>query len=137
MKILASSLLCAVCAFGLELNAEMKAYIDELKKEAKEQNPSFVDFSAKNGEILFKTENIGKENKKLSCVSCHGSDLRQKAQNIFTGKDIDPLAPSVNKARLSDVKEVKKWLKRNFKDVFLREGTAQQKGDVLYYIMSK
>lgn len=137
MKILVSSLLCAVCAFGLELNAEMKAYIDELKKEAKEQNPSFVDFSAKNGEILFKTENIGKENKKLSCVSCHGSDLRQKAQNIFTGKDIDPLAPSVNKARLSDVKEVKKWLKRNFKDVFLREGTAEQKGDVLYYIMSK
>ena len=137
MKILASTLLCAVCAFGLELNAEMKAYIDELKKEAKEQNPSFVDFSAKNGEILFKTENIGKENKKLSCVSCHGSDLRQKAQNIFTGKDIDPLAPSVNKARLSDVKEVKKWLKRNFKDVFLREGTAEQKGDVLYYIMSK
>ena len=137
MKILASSLLCAVCAFGIELNAEMKAYIDELKKEAKEQNPSFVDFSAKNGEILFKTENIGKENKKLSCVSCHGSDLRQKAQNIFTGKDIDPLAPSVNKARLSDVKEVKKWLKRNFKDVFLREGTAEQKGDVLYYIMSK
>ena len=137
MKILASSLLCAVCAFGLELNAEMKAYIDELKKEAKDQNPSFVDFSAKNGEILFKTENIGKENKKLSCVSCHGSDLRQKAQNIFTGKDIDPLAPSVNKARLSDVKEVKKWLKRNFKDVFLREGTAEQNGDVLYYIMSK
>lgn len=137
MKILASTLLCAVCAFGFELNAEMKAYIDELKKEAKEQNPSFVDFSAKNGEILFKTENIGKENKKLSCVSCHGSDLRQKAQNIFTGKDIDPLAPSVNKARLSDVKEVKKWLKRNFKDVFLREGTAEQKGDVLYYIMSK
>ena len=137
MKILASSLLCTVCAFGFELNAEMKAYIDELKKEAKEQNPSFVDFSAKNGEILFKTENIGKENKKLSCVSCHGSDLRQKAQNIFTGKDIDPLAPSVNKARLSDVKEVKKWLKRNFKDVFLREGTAEQKGDVLYYIMSK
>ena len=137
MKILASTLLCAVCAFGLELNAEMKAYIDELKKEAKEQNPSFVDFSAKNGEILFKTENIGKENKKLSCVSCHGSDLRQKAQNIFTGKEIDPLAPSVNKARLSDAKEVKKWLKRNFKDVFLREGTAEQKGDVLYYIMSK
>lgn len=137
MKILASSLLCAVCAFGFELNAEMKAYIDELKKEAKEQNPSFVDFSAKNGEILFKTENIGRENKKLSCVSCHGSDLRQKAQNIFTGKDIDPLAPSVNKARLSDAKEVKKWLKRNFKDVFLCEGTAEQKGDVLYYIMSK
>ena len=97
MKILASSLLCAVCAFGLELNAEMKAY----------------------------------------CVSSHGNNLSQKAQNIFTGKDIDPLAPSVNKARLSDVKEVKKWLKKNNKDVFLREGKKKKKGDVLYYIMSK
>lgn len=137
MKILASALLCAVCAFAFEPNEQIKAYIDELKKEAKVQNPSFVDFSAKNGEILFKTENIGKENKKLSCVSCHGTDLSQKAQNVFTGKDIDPLAPSVNNARISDVKEVKKWLKRNFKDVFFREGSAEQKGDVLYYIMSK
>lgn len=56
-----------MCAFGLELNAEMKAY----------------------------------------CVSSHGKNLSQKAQNIFTGKDIDSLAPSVNKARLSDAKEVK------------------------------
>lgn len=71
----------------------MKAYIDELKKEAKEQNPSFVDFFAKNGEILFKSENIGKENKKLSCVSSCGNNLSQKAQNIFTSKDINPLTP--------------------------------------------
>lgn len=56
-----------MCAFGLELNAEMKAY----------------------------------------CVSSHSNNLSQKAQNIFTGKDIDPLASSVNKARLSDAKEVK------------------------------
>ncbi|MCI6565216.1 DUF1924 domain-containing protein [Campylobacter sp.] len=53
-----------MCAFGLELNAEMKAY----------------------------------------CVSSHGKNLSQKAQNIFTGKDINPLAPSVNKARLNDAK---------------------------------
>ena len=56
-----------MCAFGLELNAEMKAY----------------------------------------CVSSHGNNLSQKAKNIFTGKDINSLAPSVNKARLSDAKEVK------------------------------
>ncbi|MDD6926046.1 MAG: DUF1924 domain-containing protein [Campylobacteraceae bacterium] len=56
-----------MCAFGFELNAEMKAY----------------------------------------CVSSHGNNLSQKAQNIFTGKDINSLAPSVNEARLSDAKEVK------------------------------
>ncbi|MDD7599420.1 MAG: DUF1924 domain-containing protein [Campylobacter sp.] len=44
---------------------------------------------------------------KAYCVSSHGNNLSQKAQNIFTGKDINPLAPSVNKARLSDAKEVK------------------------------
>lgn len=33
----------------------------------------------------------------------------------------------MNPARLSDVKRVKKWLKRNFKVVFLREESAQQK----------
>ncbi|MDY3245637.1 DUF1924 domain-containing protein [Campylobacter sp.] len=44
---------------------------------------------------------------KAYCVSCYGNNLSQKAQNIFTGKYIDPLAPSVNKARLSDAKEVK------------------------------
>ena len=60
-----------------------------------------------------------------------------KKRKISLLAKIYPLAPSVNKARLSDAKEVKKWLKRNFKDVFLREGTAEQKGDVLYYIMSK
>ncbi|MDD6925501.1 DUF1924 domain-containing protein [Campylobacter sp.] len=44
---------------------------------------------------------------KAYCVSCYGNNLSQKAQNIFTGKYIDPLASSVNKARLSDAKEVK------------------------------
>lgn len=137
MKILASTVLCAVCAFGLELNADMKAYIDELKSEVKKANPTFVDFDAKRGEKIFFTENIGKEGKKLSCASCHDSDITKKAQNIFTGKDIDPLAPSANPARLTETKEVKKWLKRNFKDVYLREGSALEKGDTLYYIMSK
>ncbi|RAZ53054.1 DUF1924 domain-containing protein, partial [Campylobacter hyointestinalis] len=31
----------------------------------------------------------------------------------------------------------KKWLKRNFKDVYLREGTAIEKGDVLYYLIKQ
>jgi len=38
---------------------------------------------------------------------------------------------------LTSVKEVEKWLRRNFNDVYNREGTAQEKGDVLLYIMSK
>ncbi len=32
------------------------------------------------------------------------------------------------------MKEMKKWLRRNFNDVYKREGTAQEKGDVLLFI---
>ena len=58
-------------------------------------------------------------------------------KNVFTNKLIEPLSPNKNSARLTNVKDVEKWLRRNFKDVYNREGTAQEKGDVLYYINSK
>ena len=137
MKILASVALSVVCACALELGSDMQNYINELKKEALAENSSFKDFSAERGKEIFTSVHVGKEDKKISCESCHGSDLAQKSQNIFTGKEIEALSPKANPSRLSDVKEVKKWLKRNFKDVYLREGTALEKGDALYYIMSK
>lgn len=137
MKILASVVLSVVCACALELGSDMQNYITELKSQAMAEDLNFKDFSAQRGEQIFTSEHVGKENKKISCESCHGSDLAQKSQNIFTGKEIDPLSPKTNPSRLSNVKEVKKWLKRNFKDVYLREGTALEKGDALYYIMSK
>ncbi len=137
MKILTSIALSAVCLCALELGSDMQNYINELKKEALAENSSFSDFSAERGKEIFTSVHVGKEDKKISCESCHGSDLAQKSQNIFTGKEIEALSPKANPSRLSDVKEVKKWLKRNFKDVYLREGTALEKGDALYYIMSK
>lgn len=137
MKILLTSTICAISLFGAEFNADMKAYIDELKASAKAENSSFVDFDAARGQKIFGTKNIGKDGKELSCYSCHGNDLTKPAQNVFTGKSVEPLAPSANKTRLSDVDEVKKWLKRNFKDVFLREGTALEKGDVLYFLIKQ
>ncbi|TEY03034.1 DUF1924 domain-containing protein [Campylobacter sp. US33a] len=123
--------------FSSEFNQAMQEYINELKNQAKSENPSFVDFDTKRGEIIFSTKNKGKNGELISCQSCHNADLTKEATNIFTNKTIAPLAPSVNKNRLSDVKEVKKWLKRNFKDVYLREGSAIEKGDVLYYLIKQ
>ena len=122
-------------SFASGFNPAMQEYIEELKSEAKVENPNFQDFDAKRGGVIFSTQNKGKNDTLLSCQSCHNVDLKTPAKNIFTNKTLEPLAPSVNPARLSDVKEVKKWLKRNFKDVFLREGSAQEKGDVLSYLI--
>ena len=137
-KILLSTLVfAATLCNASDFNPAMKAYISELKAQAKASSANFTDFDASRGEQIFRTKNKGKNAELLSCQSCHSTNLRQSGSNVFTGKTIPPLAPSVNSSSLSDVKNVQKWLKRNFKDVFLREGTALEKGDVLYYLIKQ
>ena len=116
--------------------APLDDYLQTLEAQAKKENPNFQGFSAKRGEKIFTSTHIGKRGKKISCTSCHTKDLRATGENIFTGKKIKPLSPKANPKRLKDIKKVKKWLRRNFKDVYKREGTAQEKGDVLLYILN-
>jgi len=130
-------LLVPLSVFASSFNPQMQGYIDNLKVEAKKNNPNFVDFSAKRGEQIFTTSHIGKRGEPISCTSCHSPNLKNKGKNVHTNKVLEPLAPSVNTKRLSEVKNVKKWLRRNFNDVYKKEGTALQKGDVLYFINSK
>jgi len=72
-----------------------------------------------------------------SCASCHGTDLRRPGKHVRTGKLIDPLAPSVRPQRLSDEKQVEKWLLRNCKWTWGRECTVQEKGDFVVFIQSR
>jgi hypothetical protein len=69
-----------------------------------------------------------------SCTSCHGKDLRRPGRHVKTGKPIDPLAVSVNPARLRDAAKVEKWLRRNCRWTLGRACTAQEKGDFISYI---
>ena len=70
-----------------------------------------------------------------SCASCHGKPPTGDGRHAGTGKHIAPLAPAFNPQRLTDQAKVDKWLRRNCKDVFSRECTAQEKADVLAYLM--
>ncbi len=127
----------AILANANGFNPQMQQYINQLKTQAQKSKSNFVDFSAKRGEQIFVSEHIGKRGKNISCSSCHSTNLRQIGKNVHTGKSIKPLSPLANAKRLSRVKDVKKWLRRNFNDVYKRQGTAIEKGDVLYYINSK
>ena len=120
-----------------EFNAPMKTYMDGLSAEAKAANPSFTGFDAKRGEAIFNGVHVGKKGKDISCTTCHSTNLKNGGTNVNTNKPITALAPSINSARLSDVAEVEKWLRRNFNDVFAREGSALEKGDVLTYIINQ
>ena len=71
------------------------------------------------------------------CATCHSEDLRRLGKHAVTGKVIEPLAPSANPKRLTDIEKIEKWLTRNCKWVMGRECTPQEKGDVLVMIRSK
>lgn len=134
-KIFVASLLCASFTFAStaavnELNAQYSA-------EIKASNKNFSGFSIERGKQIYYAMQKDKNNQNINCATCHTDNLKNAGKNPSTGKPIEPLAPSVNKARLSDKAEIEKWLTRNFKQVYGRVGTPQEKGDVLAFIESQ
>ena len=89
-------------------------------------------FSAQRGEAFFKSTH-GSE---WSCSSCHTGNPLAAGKHARTGRSIAPLAPAANPERFTDSGVVDKWFRRNCNDVLGRACTAQEKGDVLQYLMS-
>lgn len=99
---------------------------------ARAQSPAFQGFSADRGGRLFRTPQGGE----WSCASCHGETPTGPGRHAKTAKVIQPLAPAANPQRFTDVAQVEKWFKRNCGDVLKRECTAQEKGDILSWLVS-
>lgn len=106
--------------------------LNTLKNEAQASDSSFQGFSASRGEKFFAQKQGGE----LSCASCHSGNPAAIGKHAKTGKVIEPLAPSANAERFTDPKKVAKWFKRNCNDVLNRVCTAQEKGDVLAYLLT-
>jgi hypothetical protein len=107
-------------------------FLTTFAAQAKMDNASFSGFDANRGEQFFKSRHGGD----WSCSTCHTDNPTAMGQHTVTKKDIKPMAPSVNPERFTDAAKVEKWFKRNCKDVVKRECTAQEKGDVLTYLLS-
>lgn len=97
-----------------------------------------ANFSVEAGKQLWLQEFIDEKSGKIrQCTSCHTDNLRQVGKHARSGKAIEPLAPSVNVERLTDIKKIRKWLKRNCKWTLGRECTPQEKGDSLTFIQAQ
>ncbi len=94
-------------------------------------------FSAERGAQAWSAGHRPEGSQARSCASCHGADLTRPGKHLRTGKRIEPMAPSVNAARLTDQAKVVKWLQRNCKWTLGRECTPQEKGDFLTYVRSR
>ena len=103
-----------------------------LKAEAKGTESAFKGFSAAAGKRFFDQTHAND----LSCSSCHTENPATAGKHAKTGKIIKALAPAANPERFTDPKKVAKWFKRNCHDVLARECTAQEKGDVLAYLLT-
>lgn len=130
------SVLTMVTTAGLMMQPASAQTVDDvlatIKSDAKEANPSFQGFSAARGESFFKTRH-GNE---WSCSSCHTENPAALGKHAKTSKEIQPLAPFANAERFTDQGKVAKWFKRNCNDVLDRVCTAQEKGDVLAYLLT-
>jgi len=116
----------ATLAVTLPFAASANPILDGYKAEIKGT------FTAAAGEKLYKT--VGPN--QLSCSSCHTDSPKSAGKHAKTNKAIDPLAPSVNPKRFTDVATVEKWFKRNCNDALGRACTTQEKGDFMTYVLS-
>lgn len=107
-------------------------FLATFAQEAKQQNPVFIHPSPERGQQFF-NERHGRE---WSCASCHTRNPAAAGKHAVTNKLIEPLAPSANAARFTSQAKVEKWFRRNCKDVLDRACSAQEKGDVLAYLLT-
>ena len=107
-------------------------FLEEYRQAAKSQNPGFKGFSAAAGESFYRDKHGGD----WSCASCHTDNPAAIGKHVVTGKLIQPMSPNVNPERFSETAKVNKWFKRNCNDVLKRECTAEEKGNLLTYLIT-
>ncbi len=118
------------------INSVIQPYLVKLQEQAKTESPGFQGFSAARGKKLYFAEYSHPEDPTTrSCTTCHTTDPNTSGETQV-GKPIDPLTPSINQKRFSEVKQVKKWFRRNCKWVLQRQCNAVEKGDFVYFIHS-
>ncbi len=71
-----------------------------------------------------------------SCSSCHTADPLKRGRDEVAEKPIPALAPAVTKKNFTDASRVEHLFKLNCKDVLSRECTAQEKADVIAWLIS-
>lgn len=126
---IAAALMLGAVAARAERPADFEALF---AAEARSANSAFAGFSAPRGQAFFTSLHGGD----WSCATCHGSDPTRLGEHVVTGKRIEPLAPSANPARFTRPASVAKWFQRNCNDVLKRACTAEEKGDVLAWLMT-
>ena len=151
-------LLCGLFAGGNGLADTPEQILEDYAVLARAADGSFTGFSPERGEAFYREPHVVKGAGVWSCSSCHlknprysvrahRTDIPCRACHVIndwehpepeTAKKrvIDPFAPSANAMRLTDAHRVETFLKLNCLLLLKRECTAQEKGDVIAWLIS-
>ena len=129
---LASALAGAILSAALAAAETPGGLLAAFEREARAADPGLAGFSAERGRAFFQQAH-GND---WSCASCHTDDPAATGRHATTGKAIAPLAPAANPERFTDAVKVDKWFRRNCNDVLGRACTAEEKGDVLTWLLT-
>jgi hypothetical protein len=88
--------------------------------------------SAERGARFFTSKQGGE----WSCASCHTDKPTQAGRHAKTDKPITALAPAANAERFTDAAKVDKWFRRNCNDTVNRLCSAQEKADVMAWLLT-
>jgi hypothetical protein len=135
MKASRYSLVAAVMLVCTPLAAQATPATDTLFQRY--QTEGGKAFSADTGKALWSQKQTGNGGKQHACTDCHGVDITLDGRHAKTQKPIKPMAASTNSGRYLQEKKVEKWFKRNCKWTWGRECTAQEKGDILTYLLAQ
>lgn len=119
-----------------ESGDSQKPLLNFYAAQAKVADPAFSGFSAERGQLLFKSKFTGGKPEMSSCTVCHTTDPKKIGQTR-AGKDIEPMAVSVNPKRYTDQERAEKWFGRNCRNVFGRECTSTEKGDFITFMLTQ
>ncbi len=89
--------------------------------------------SAERGARFFTSKQGGE----WSCSSCHTERPTQAGRHAKSDKPITPLAPAANAERFTDAAKVDKWFRRNCNDTLNRICSAQEKADVMAWLLAQ
>jgi mono/diheme cytochrome c family protein len=70
-----------------------------------------------------------------SCADCHTGNPLKTGRDQTAEKPLPPLAPAANPKRLTEATKVENYFRLNCKDVVGRECSAQEKADVLAWLI--
>lgn len=132
--------------------------LERYAQVAKAADPTFAGFSAERGHAFYLTKHPLTGVGAVSCSSCHRKDPREqirahrvdilcRACHVINDEEhpnpseakkrfIEPFTPGANAQRFRDLAHIEKYFRTNCLMLLKRECTAQEKGDLIAWLLT-